>query len=140
MSAPRRPPRSAPEFHLGPHGTALLYASVVALLTVLVTLPGVPHSPAGEHRGTGTRPVAAPSPRPEPAGAGCRTAVRGSLAVVHCHNGTPRPDRLRLHVECARWWDVDTDTAAAVAGPAQTVRLTGRCWKEIRTVWVTHRR
>ncbi|MEX3104735.1 MULTISPECIES: hypothetical protein [unclassified Streptomyces] len=79
-------------------------------------------------------------PSAQPFGAECRTGVEGSRAVAWCHNPYPDTDRVRLHVECARWWDVDTDTAAVDAGPARTVRLTGRCWKEIRTVWVSHQR
>ncbi len=26
------------------------------------------------------------------------------------------------------------------AGPAMTVRLTGRCWEEVRSAWVSHQR
>ncbi|MEV6958293.1 hypothetical protein AB0M97_03625 [Streptomyces sp. NPDC051207] len=73
-----------------------------------------------------------------PFGAECRIAVRGSHAVAHCHNPYVQTDRVRLHIECERWWDLDTDSAPADTGPAETVRLTGRCWKEVRAVWVSH--
>ncbi|MEU3529506.1 hypothetical protein AB0E62_37645 [Streptomyces sp. NPDC038707] len=80
------------------------------------------------------------SPSPGPFGASCRTTVRGSQVVAHCHNPYVDIDRVRLHIECARWWDIDTDSAPADAWPAMTVRLTGRCWKEIRSVWISHQR
>jgi hypothetical protein len=73
-----------------------------------------------------------------PFGAECRIAVRGSQVVAHCHNPYVDTDRVRLHIECERWWDLDTDSAPADTGPAETVRLTGRCWKEVRAVWVSH--
>ncbi|MGW0334034.1 hypothetical protein ACWD0J_19550 [Streptomyces sp. NPDC003011] len=77
---------------------------------------------------------------PEPFGATCRSRVTGSQVTAYCHNPYPQADRVSLHIECARWWDVDGDGAPVVAGPAQTVRLTGRCWKEVRSVWVSHTR
>lgn len=77
---------------------------------------------------------------PRPFGSECRTSVDGSNAVAYCHNPYPETDRIRLHVECDRWWDIDSDGELAEAGPAETVRLTGRCWKEIRSVWVSHQR
>ncbi|WP_241845489.1 hypothetical protein [Streptomyces silvensis] len=75
-----------------------------------------------------------------PFGAECRSSVQGSTAVAYCHNPYPESDRVRLHIECDRWWDVDSDSRPVAAGPATTVRLTGRCWKEIRAVWVSHQR
>lgn len=75
-----------------------------------------------------------------PFGAECRSSVQGSTAVAYCHNPYPETDRVRLHIECDRWWDVDSDSRPVAAGPATTVRLTGRCWKEIRAVWVSHQR
>ncbi|RII18586.1 hypothetical protein DSC45_11755 [Streptomyces sp. YIM 130001] len=87
---------------------------------------------------------AAADAHPEPAGsartqgAHCRTSVQGSEAVALCHNPYPEADRVRLHVECARWWDIDTDSSPVESAPAMTVRLDGRCWKEIRAVWVSH--
>jgi hypothetical protein len=72
-------------------------------------------------------------------GSDCDTRIRGSLVTVYCHNPYPRTDLVRLHVECERWWDVDGDGAAVPVGPAERVELTGRCWKEVRTAWVSHR-
>ncbi len=82
--------------------------------------------------------VAAPKAGRAPFGAECRTAVQGSRAVAHCHNPYVDTDRVRLHIECERWWDLDTDGAPADTGPAETVRLSGRCWKEVAAVWVSH--
>ncbi|MEU6473683.1 hypothetical protein ABZ927_31410 [Streptomyces massasporeus] len=76
----------------------------------------------------------------DPFGAACRIRVTGSKVTAYCHNPYPEPDHVSLHVECARWWDIDTDSSPIEAGPAQTVRLTGRCWKEVGDVWVSHRR
>ncbi|KOU56052.1 hypothetical protein ADK57_42885 [Streptomyces sp. MMG1533] len=77
---------------------------------------------------------------PEPFGAACSSRVTGSHVIAYCHNPYPRPDDVSLHIECDRWWDVDSDGTPVEAGPAQTVRLTGRCWKEVRSVWVSHRK
>ncbi|MCX4727404.1 hypothetical protein ACIPW9_05485 [Streptomyces sp. NPDC090052] len=77
---------------------------------------------------------------PAPFGAGCLISLRGSHTTATCHNRYVGTDRVALHVECARWWDIDMDSAPVEVGPAQSVRLTGRCWKEISSVWVTHRR
>jgi hypothetical protein len=76
----------------------------------------------------------------EPFGAACRIRITGSQVTAYCHNPYPETDRVSLHVECARWWDLDSDSSVVDAGPAQTVRLTGRCWKEVGSVWVSHRR
>ena len=78
--------------------------------------------------------------RPQPFGAECRVAVHGSHVVAYCHNPYAETDRVSLHIECDRWWDLDTDGAPVDAGPAMTVRLTGRCWKEVRSAWVSHRK
>ncbi|MHC0431369.1 hypothetical protein ACX6XY_14410 [Streptomyces sp. O3] len=75
-----------------------------------------------------------------PFGATCRTEVDGSDAVAYCHNPYPETDRVRLHIECARWWDIDTDGRPVAVRPATTVRLAGRCWKEVDAVWVSHGR
>ncbi|MFD7438558.1 hypothetical protein [Streptomyces sp. NPDC059861] len=75
---------------------------------------------------------------PPPFGATCRTGVEGSHVVAHCHNPYVDIDRVRLHIECDRWWDLDTDSAPVDTEPAMTVRLTGRCWKEVRSAWVSH--
>ncbi|GGQ49233.1 hypothetical protein [Streptomyces flaveolus] len=73
-------------------------------------------------------------------GAECRIRVDGSGVTAYCHNPYPDTDEVRLHIECARWWDLDSDGPAVEAGPAQTVRLDGRCWKDVQTAWVSHRR
>ncbi|MFJ6796001.1 hypothetical protein [Streptomyces sp. NPDC091268] len=73
-------------------------------------------------------------------GADCDTVIKGSQVVANCHNSYPETDLVRLHVECDRWWDVDGDGAAVAVGPAGRVELTSRCWKEVRTAWVSHRR
>ncbi|MFE5541993.1 hypothetical protein [Streptomyces sp. NPDC056492] len=80
-----------------------------------------------------------PAPR-ELFGADCDTMVEGSQATATCQNGYPETDLLRLHVECDRWWDVDADSAAVSLAPAGRTELTGRCWKEVRSAWVTHQR
>ncbi|MCL8016035.1 hypothetical protein [Streptomyces sp. AS02] len=76
----------------------------------------------------------------EPYGAECWIRLTGSHVTAYCHNPYPETDRVSLHVECARWWDIDSDGSWVDAGPAQTVRLTARCWKEVGSVWVSHRR
>lgn len=73
-------------------------------------------------------------------GADCDTEILGSQVIANCHNGYPETDVVRLHVECDRWWDVDGDGAAVAIGPAGRADLTGRCWKEVRSAWVSHRR
>jgi len=118
---------------------AVFPAAAGVALTLLVVDPhGVVRRHPGEVRTT--RHAPAPHVPPVRFGAECRTRTAGSQAVVHCHNPYPEPDQIRLHIECARWWDIDSDGAPVVAGPAMTVRLTGRCWKEIRAAWVTHHR
>ncbi|GGQ24416.1 hypothetical protein [Streptomyces roseolilacinus] len=82
-------------------------------------------------------PAAADGPR-ERAGASCRTEVEGSRVTAYCHNPYPRTDRVRLHVECARWWDVDADSAPAEVPATAYVELTARCWKEVRAAWISH--
>ncbi|MFD9906709.1 hypothetical protein [Streptomyces sp. NPDC059063] len=118
--------------------------AALAALALLVTLPydAVSYAAAqaarggSEHRGGAAARAAAA----RPFGAECRSSVVGSQAVAYCHNPYPETDRLRLHVECDRWWDIDSDSRPVDAGPAMTVRLTGRCWKEIRSVWISHQR
>ncbi|MFJ8307411.1 MULTISPECIES: hypothetical protein [unclassified Streptomyces] len=84
-------------------------------------------------------PPAEPAPAPpEPFGAACQTSVQGSHVTVYCHNPYPDADRVRLHIHCALWWDLDADSAPVEVGPGQTHRLTDRCWKDVREVWVTH--
>lgn len=60
--------------------------------------------------------------------------------TASCHNSYPETDLVRLHVECDRWWDLDGDGAAVAIGPAGRVELTSRCWKEVRSAWVSHER
>ncbi|MFD5148709.1 hypothetical protein [Streptomyces sp. NPDC058401] len=90
-------------------------------------------------------PAEPPVQPPKPAarelfGADCDTEINGSQVVAFCHNGYPQTDLVRLHVECDRWWDVDGDGAAVPVGPAGRVELSGRCWKEVRSAWVSHQR
>ncbi|MEV7564490.1 hypothetical protein [Streptomyces tanashiensis] len=110
-------------------------AAVAVLITgtaVAAELRTVP-APADE------LPAAAPAAEgPENFGASCRTDVEGSRVTAHCSNPYPRTDRIRLHVECDRWWDVDSDSAPVEVGPADYVQVTGRCWKEVRSAWITH--
>lgn len=69
----------------------------------------------------------------------CGLVIEGSRANASCHNPYPAADRLQLHIECERWWDIDADGAPAVLEPAGYVQLSGRCWKEIGKAWVSHR-
>ncbi|MEW1688222.1 hypothetical protein ACIQOF_06750 [Streptomyces sp. NPDC091265] len=85
-----------------------------------------------------TGAAAAAAPDPEPSGAECRTSVRDSRVVAYCHNPYPSSDRVQLHTECARWWDIDADSKPVDVGPGRTVRLEDRCWKEVGSAWVTH--
>lgn len=80
------------------------------------------------------------SPAPDLFGAECRTTVHGSRVVAYCHNPYVDTDRVQLHIECAQWWDIDTDGSPADTGPAMTVRLSGRCWKDVRAVWISHQK
>ncbi|MCT9004809.1 hypothetical protein ACWGKW_33220 [Streptomyces sp. NPDC054766] len=111
------------------------FAPVFAAVALVMAVPydAMSH-PRVESANEGSRRPAAP----QPFGAECRTTVTGSHVVAYCHNPYVGTDRVRLHVECARWWDIDSDSAPVDVGPAMTVRLTGRCWKEVRTVWITH--
>ncbi|GAA2454958.1 hypothetical protein [Streptomyces glaucus] len=108
---------------------SLASATVAVALVLSLACEAMPHARVD----TGESPG-------RPFGAACRIRVTGSEVTAYCHNPYPDPDRVRLHIECARWWDLDTDTSPVEAGPAQTVRLTGRCWKEVGSVWISHRR
>ncbi|MFI5758444.1 hypothetical protein [Streptomyces sp. NPDC051569] len=68
----------------------------------------------------------------------CRTKIKGSHATAYCQNPNPEPDRVQLHIECEHWWDIDADSAPVELLPAGYVQLSDRCWKEIRSVWVSH--
>ncbi|MGW0997929.1 hypothetical protein [Streptomyces sp. NPDC002520] len=107
-------------------------APVTVALALVLSLPcdAMPHARVNDGK----------PPAPNLFGAACRTAVNGSHVVAYCHNPYVDTDRVRLHIECARWWDIDTDSAPADTGPAMTVRLTGRCWKEVRSVWISHQK
>ncbi|WP_436849271.1 hypothetical protein [Streptomyces atriruber] len=107
---------------------------------MLVALALVAAAPSGVPQGTSAARAEVEKPRPRPFGSECRTGVAGSQVVAYCHNPYPETDRVRLHVECDQWWDIDTDSRPVEAGPAMTVRLTGRCWKEVRSVWVSHQK
>ncbi len=106
-------------------------ASVLATATVL--LWAVPTASQPHHR-----EESKPQARPPSYEADCRTVLDGSRATAFCHNPYPQTDRVRLHIECARWWDVDVDGAPVEIDPADYVQLTDRCWKEIAVVWVSH--
>lgn len=106
-------------------------ASVLATATVLLWVTPTASQPH-------LREEPKPPEQPPAYEADCRTVVDGSRATAFCHNPYPATDRVRLHIECARWWDVDVDGAPVEVGPAGYAQLTDRCWKEIRAVWVSH--
>ncbi|TXS47226.1 hypothetical protein [Streptomyces sp. OR43] len=111
---------------------SLLVASVV--VAGLLVPVGLYAAGQGGAAGAG----APPAPDPEPSGAECRTSVKGSRVVAYCHNPYPTADRVQLHTECARWWDIDADSRPVEVPAGRTVRLDDRCWKEVRSAWVTH--
>jgi hypothetical protein len=108
----------------------------LASVTVAVALVLVLPYEAASH----ARVAPGKRPSPQPFGADCRIRITGSHVTAYCHNPYPQTDAVSLHVECARWWDLDTDGAPVATGPAMTVRLTGRCWEEVRSVWITHQK
>ncbi|MCZ0979172.1 hypothetical protein O1L60_08550 [Streptomyces diastatochromogenes] len=111
----------------------------IASVAVLITGTGVAAEVRAAPAPTEELPAGAPAAgEPQDFEASCRTLVEGSHVTAHCSNPYPRTDRVRLHVECARWWDVDTDSAPVEVGPADYAQVTGRCWKEVRSAWVTH--
>ncbi|MFF6784122.1 hypothetical protein [Streptomyces sp. NPDC012510] len=123
------------------------FAPAVVALALVLLLPseGTPHArgESGErlaHEGTAEHHARVAAGKPEPFGAACHSTVTASQVIAHCFNPYPAVDRVRLHIECERWWDIDSDGAPVEAGPAQTVRLTGRCWKEVLSVWFSHQR
>ncbi|MFJ8930638.1 MULTISPECIES: hypothetical protein [unclassified Streptomyces] len=73
-------------------------------------------------------------------GADCRIDIDRDLVSATCHNPYPTVDRVALHIECDEWWDIDTDSRPKAVFPAETLRLDGRCWKNVRTAWVSHRK
>lgn len=121
-----------------------LYSRAPALLSVAALLAGltgitvaaeVRAAPAPAEDAPRSALAAEPD---ENAGASCHTVVEGSSVTAHCQNPYPRTDRVRLHVECDRWWDVDSDSAPVEVAPADYAQVTGRCWKEVRSAWITH--
>ncbi|MEU8620895.1 hypothetical protein [Streptomyces sp. NPDC048623] len=136
-----------------PHSRAPALVSAAALLAGLAGLAvaaevrAAPAPAADATAATGTSSGAGSGVRAEDpedtggdedVGASCRTLVQGSVVTAHCQNPYPRTDRVRLHVECARWWDLDSDSAAAEVGPADYAQVTARCWKEVSSAWITH--
>ncbi|MEU7606098.1 hypothetical protein [Streptomyces sp. NPDC041003] len=130
---------------------------VTSVILTGLLVPGAAAQPVGDESAPGPEAVAPavveldeipaepPAQPSRPAarelfGADCDTTIEGSLVTANCHNSYPDTDLLRLHVECDRWWDVDGDGAAVPVGPAGRVELTGRCWKEVRSAWITHQR
>ncbi|MFB7939654.1 hypothetical protein ACFWIN_13060 [Streptomyces sp. NPDC127049] len=111
------------------------YASVAALLFGTAVAAEVHAAPAPAEEPAVTAPV---TDGPEDFGASCHTVVEGSRVTAHCRNPYPRTDRVRLHVECDPWWDLDTDSAPVDVAPADHATITGRCWKDVRSAWVTH--
>ncbi|MEU0400775.1 hypothetical protein ABZ318_11050 [Streptomyces sp. NPDC006197] len=111
------------------------FASVAVLITGTAVATELRDAPAPAEEPSATAPATG---EPEDFGASCRTVVEGSRVTAHCSNPYPRTDRVRLHVECDRWWDVDSDSAPVEVGPADFAQVTGRCWKEVRSAWITH--
>jgi hypothetical protein len=109
---------------------SLVPVTVAVALVLCLPCDATPHARGGDGK----------PPAPDLFGAACRTTVHGSHVVAYCHNPYVDTDRVRLHIECARWWDIDTDSAPVDTAPAMTVRLTGRCWKEVRSVWISHQK
>ncbi|MER5221353.1 hypothetical protein [Streptomyces flaveus] len=110
-----------------------------APLLVVLALPLIP-AYGGDASHTTKTALHARVPVVRPFGSECRIRVEGSYVTAYCHNPYPEIDRVALHIECDRWWDIDSDGTRVAVGPTQTVRLAGRCWKEVRSAWVTHRR
>ncbi|MFD7611779.1 hypothetical protein [Streptomyces sp. NPDC059828] len=75
---------------------------------------------------------------PRPYGADCDVVVQGSRATAYCRNSYLDTDRVQLHVECARWWDIDADSDPVDVTPTAYATLTERCWMEIGNAWVSH--
>ncbi|WP_282698118.1 hypothetical protein [Streptomyces sp. CC208A] len=111
------------------------HASVAALLLGTAVAAEVHAAPAPVEEITATAPSA---DGPEDFGAFCHTVVEGTRVTAHCRNPYPWTDRIRLHVECDPWWDLDTDTAPVAVLPADHATVTARCWKEVRAAWITH--
>ncbi|WP_338899035.1 hypothetical protein WBG99_28430 [Streptomyces sp. TG1A-60] len=119
-------------------------AAVVLALALTLPTEATPYARVEDEerhaRVQGAKGHARVAGKPDPFGAACRSTVLGSQVIAHCFNPHATVDRVRLHIECERWWDIDSDGAPVETGPAQTVRLTGRCWKEVHSVWFSHQR
>ncbi|WP_420032922.1 hypothetical protein ACN2WE_09655 [Streptomyces sp. cg28] len=105
---------------------------IAPALAVVLLIAVLPYDAASDEKPA--------KPERELFGAQCRIETDGSRVSADCHNPYPGVDAVALHIECAPWWDIDTDSAPREVGPAETVRLDGRCWKKVRDVWVSHRR
>ncbi|MFF3466437.1 hypothetical protein [Streptomyces sp. NPDC002619] len=116
--------------------SVVVAAAAVAAVVLVLALP----YEALSHEAHSHARVTDDEPAPRLFGAECRTTVNGSHVVVYCHNPYVDTDRVSLHVECDRWWDLDTDDDPVDVGPAATVRLAGRCWKDVRSTWVSHQK
>ncbi|MHB9754596.1 hypothetical protein ACYBSK_09485 [Streptomyces sp. BYX5S] len=103
-------------------------ATALTALTLLLTLP---YDAASDEQ---------PKRKRDHFGAECRIEVDRFLVTATCHNPYPTVDRVALHIECEQWWDIDTDSRPKPVLPAQTLRMDGRCWKNVQTAWVSHRR
>ena len=112
-------------------------AATLLLLLAGMAAPAGAAGPAVSSAAERARPVTVQRP---PARAECRIRVDGPDVTADCYNPYPDSDHVQLHIECDRWWDPDVDTAPVEAGPAQTVRLAGRCWLPVREAWVSHHR
>ncbi|QES52673.1 hypothetical protein DEJ50_26060 [Streptomyces venezuelae] len=126
---------------LGPE-TALPSAADLASADLAGAGPDAPDAASVDLAGLPAEPPVQPA-RPaadELFGADCDTRIQGSTVMAVCRNPFPETDLVRLHVECDRWWDLDGDSAPVAVHPAGRVELTGRCWKEVRAVWVSHER
>ncbi|MER7518890.1 hypothetical protein [Streptomyces sp. NPDC126499] len=121
------------------HRGAAAFATAAALLAGIAVAAEVRADPAPVDDSSFTETVTAPAAgERENFGASCGIVVEGSHVTAYCRNPYPDTDRVRLHVECARWWDLDTDSAPVAVPPADYAQVTGRCWKEVRSAWITH--
>ncbi|MEU3182602.1 hypothetical protein ABZ707_00105 [Streptomyces sp. NPDC006923] len=126
----------------GRRATALMAAALIttgpAVAPVLRGISGPAPTAVAVPAVPGRPGAAADRGDPRRFHATCRTKTEGSRAIASCHNPYPYVDRVRLHIECQRWWDIDVDSAPVKILPAGYAELTDRCWKEIRAVWVSH--
>ena len=76
---------------------SLASVTVAVALVISLAYEAMPHA-----RVEVRKPAA-----PQLFGADCRTAVHGSHVIAYCHNPYPGTDRVSLHIECDRWWDID---------------------------------